>query len=593
MVFKYMKVVLVFCFLSLFIGSVYSSASENEDCGYYPSLENYNELKYLQEIGKFEIIKPSKRSLEYKLPSKCDISLDKAFPPIGKQKGPVCASYSSCYYNASYLIAKRDGLDLSSDSSNAMSPYYVYGMVEQSGSGIGGTSLYSPMHAMVSHGCLTYKEWPMSLNNYHRRWNVDSDLWRKALKRRMKKSFLISGADTPEGVNEIKRCLLDTTMVITVGGPDTKRGFEMRPLKSNPNAPENSKYPGETGCIWSSMGLGGHAMALVGYNDNIWLDVNDNNKIDDGEMGAWKIANSYGEEFPEIPSNKGYHWVSYDATRKESKVAGLNTGDDERVSVFLGNKVEGFQIMEKGYEPKVLAEITLHSAGRMDPRITFFKTNQSDTPPFNITNSWKEYLFGTKSGSQKNRIGFDAENYDDNPDDAPEGTFMFDLTEHVPNSPTQSWRLGVSIQDKYAEKPTTIKSLKVIYLLSNSEVIFECKKLPGSFDNDTKNMWVDVPGDATALYSNDQLAGSKKIINYANNGGDKIDFNLSLTNGKPFEFSIYDISGRRLFHKSYGAGSLDRQCVQWDQSSRVGRQTLIAVIKQGSVTVTQRLLLLK
>lgn len=527
-----------------------SQTTVEKDLGLILEEPARSDIERLKSEGRYEEIYPSDKSLSYALPSKFDISTDKAFPPIGKQKGPVCASYSTVYYNASYLIAKRDGLNFSSDSMKALSPYYVYAMAEQSGKGIGGTLLKTPMEAMMYHGALTHEEWSMSTKNYHRRWNTDTELWRKALTRRMERAFVVYNADTPEGVNEIKRLLLDTTCALTVGGPDSKRGFNMRPLKTNPQAPENAKYPGETGCIWSSMGLGGHAMALVGYNDDIWLDVNDNNQIDNGEMGAWKIANSYGVEFPEIPSNKGFHWVSYDATRSVSLVEGLDTKGEKRENVFLGNKIEGFQIKDKNYKPKVLAEITVKTAGRMDPRFTFFKTTTSDTPPFDNTNSWKDFLFGTKAGSQVNRIGFDAVNYDDSIESAPAGTFMFDITEHVPESYNSSWRFGVSVQDKYEEKPTEISSVKVIYLAQGGDKVFKSNKPTLKFDYDTKNFWVDVPGDATTLSGVLENTGNSMSFTTKVQKNGTINFSINSTENCTLRLDIFDLSGRCLLRKS-------------------------------------------
>ena len=38
-------------------------------------------------------------------------------------------------------------------------------------------------------------------------------------------------------------------------------------------------------------------MTLVGYNDNIWVDINHDGKIQTGEKGAFKIANSWGADY--------------------------------------------------------------------------------------------------------------------------------------------------------------------------------------------------------------------------------------------------------------------------------------------------------
>lgn len=53
-------------------------------------------------------------------------------------------------------------------------------------------------------------------------------------------------------------------------------------------------------------------MTLVGYNDNIWTDIIENVVVDSGEMGVFKIANSWGTNY----CNDGFVWITYDAVKK-------------------------------------------------------------------------------------------------------------------------------------------------------------------------------------------------------------------------------------------------------------------------------------
>ena len=80
---------------------------------------------------------------------------------------------------------------------------------------------------------------------------------------------------------------------------------------------------------------GGHALTVVGYNDNICCDVNGNGKIEASEKGAFKIANSWGTGW----GNSGYIWVLYDALNGvsanttnnwESKLFGTRIGVFDR-----------------------------------------------------------------------------------------------------------------------------------------------------------------------------------------------------------------------------------------------------------------------
>ena len=68
-------------------------------------------------------------------------------------------------------------------------------------------------------------------------------------------------------------------------------------------------------------------MTLVGYNDNLWIDVNGNNTVDTGEMGAFKIANSWGEGY----GNDGFMWIAYDALNLATAVS---DGPTTRTRIF-------------------------------------------------------------------------------------------------------------------------------------------------------------------------------------------------------------------------------------------------------------------
>lgn len=67
------------------------------------------------------------------------------------------------------------------------------------------------------------------------------------------------------------------------------------------------------------------AMVVVGYDDDIAIDVNHDGRIQNAERGAFKLAAAKGTSW----GNKGYIWVLYDVLNKESNI----TGDWQR-----GNK---------------------------------------------------------------------------------------------------------------------------------------------------------------------------------------------------------------------------------------------------------------
>lgn len=77
-------------------------------------------------------------------------------------------------------------------------------------------------------------------------------------------------------------------------------------------------------------------MTIVGYNDNIWTDINGNNSVDDGEMGALKIANSWGDGY----ANNGFIWLAYDALNDESCVEGVENASNRKCPVTSVGRID-------------------------------------------------------------------------------------------------------------------------------------------------------------------------------------------------------------------------------------------------------------
>lgn len=53
-----------------------------------------------------------------------------------------------------------------------------------------------------------------------------------------------------------------------------------------------------------------HVLTIVGYNDSIRFDVNNNNIIENNEKGAFKVANSWGLDWPD-DQDSGYCYILY------------------------------------------------------------------------------------------------------------------------------------------------------------------------------------------------------------------------------------------------------------------------------------------
>lgn len=280
-------------------------------------------------------------------PPSVDLSADAAFPPIINQRGNSCTTYATTYYQFTYMVNdyyNRDG----SLPSNQYSPKWQYtvlagGTIQDPALGNietnwGGTSFPRCFDFLDNHGALTWADFPHTASNTHL-WPTASkqDKVREALNVRLGKwaggknyaTFQIDSRGTPITFNESEvlddvKCLLSLGYIMTVSVVSdaiNKTQFDYQNgevrLASNSGA-----HGGEKVWCRAYSGSAFHAMTVVGYDDNIWVDLNKDNVVQYGEQGAFKLANSWGTDF----GNDGFIWVLYDALNDVSSVSGWETG---------------------------------------------------------------------------------------------------------------------------------------------------------------------------------------------------------------------------------------------------------------------------
>ncbi len=262
---------------------------------------------------------PSGGSLKANLPSSVDNSQSKYFPPIGDQKSlGSCVAWAQAYYQFTYTMNKEMGVETTAQ--NSFSPLFLYNNVN--GAKDDGLSFDFAYNFMKYQGNV-----PLSLVPYgedYLTWSPTEDVWKTSIKYRVKdyqvfdmlgnEESQITSADDPD-LEPVKTALSNGDVLAF---STFAYSFDRVKLTQNANAPENDKYAGEYVIAQVTDIKGSHRMALVGYNDNIWTDINKNGSVDAGEMGAFKIVNSWGEDY----SNDGFIWVAYDALNNVSVVEG-------------------------------------------------------------------------------------------------------------------------------------------------------------------------------------------------------------------------------------------------------------------------------
>jgi C1A family cysteine protease len=283
----------------------------NYGTGYIPFGEEEEERFFestSEDSSEFRL--QSNSNVRTSFPSSVDLSQSSYFPPIGNQGSlGSCMSWASTYYQFTYEAHKLNNITTTYD--NSYSPRWTFNFTNYGYNH--GTNWESVYNVLALQGAVTMEEAPYDLNNYDYSWINNENAMVNALKTRMISSNSVSlntsinqiTSKTDSALDALKQKLNDGKVlsvgVISNGGLgnwSTKltTSGETAVYRASCNAGENAEN-------------GGHALVIVGYNDNIECDFNGNGTIEESEKGAFKLANSWGTGF----GNNGFIWVMYDA----------------------------------------------------------------------------------------------------------------------------------------------------------------------------------------------------------------------------------------------------------------------------------------
>lgn len=302
--------------------------------------------------------------LRSSLPASVDLSTSPYFPPIANQ-GRVgsCVAFSTVYYQFTYEANKLNGVTTTAE--NAYSPQWPFYYLREMDTD-GGLYVGKAYEFLEHHGALH-----MADNPYEGEYNSSQPLYFNTSKMR-------EALDT--------RVAYFKTIPVTIWGkiskPTDSRLDEVKSyLASGKVLQASSDFDFDEGVSKGDVILyrftaknPGHSVVVVGYDDNKSYDVNRNGIIEECEKGAFKIANSWGEDF----GSGGYAWVLYDALNKETTIPG-NWEDSlpgERVSAFrpLGAAYNWFTaITVCNYKVDYVAELSFNPVQRNQVSPTLVK----------------------------------------------------------------------------------------------------------------------------------------------------------------------------------------------------------------------------
>ena len=400
------------------------------------------------------------------LPDSVDNSTSPYFPAIGNQGSMgSCTSWAHVYYSFTYAINKSRGIKTTPE--NTYSPQWSYNLTGN-GEGEGSTAAdiewFLEKQGGVTLSMVPYKEDPVT-------WCSDLNVWRESINNRLEDTISYTGfgydyspitSPDDKDLEEVKTALAKGE-ILTFS--TEIYSWVTTKLKTHKDAPENAKFDGEEAVKFVNGAEGSHAMTLVGYNDNIWVDINDNNQVDTGETGAFKIANSWGDGY----ANDGFIWMAYDALNKQSAVNGFDGPENRNMGI---RHIEGVTTRPYGDGTDVYIRYNFKTGNRRESSITI--TAEKD----GTTYSYKAFfpLLTLTSGSAK--IPYD-------------GNMLIALDNVIPDLTGKNfhdYNWSVTFTDKNKDECETTYNNAEIVIESTGEVIKPRNTYPFTLNGDSKTV---------------------------------------------------------------------------------------------------------
>jgi hypothetical protein len=215
-----------------------------------------------------------------------------------------CGQSSGIAYNFTYEINRARGVP-SDNESTQYTPQFTWNFMN-GGNGWYGVSYFHSFEILKSVGNPSVEEYGGMFYGGGKRWMSGYEAYRNTMNNRIAEVYSID-ISTIEGINTLKYWLYDHLEGDTCGGIASFYTYSAWGSSTLPSGtPEGGKH---VIVYWRVPA--GHALTIVGYNDSIRFDFNNDGRytndedingdgvvdLKDWEIGGFLFVNSYGEQW--------------------------------------------------------------------------------------------------------------------------------------------------------------------------------------------------------------------------------------------------------------------------------------------------------
>jgi len=229
------------------------------------------------------------------IPNVADNSVLKYFPPIASQGAVAsCTTFSTIYYTSTYMAALARDIDVKAIGDSAIySPAFAW--------------IYGIPGSVTMIGSLMLDQWPWTPDMTQDMLGSEQptpEMLQQAYQNRAESDLRIDDPSTAASQSLIKQYLANG--YVFVGAIDMG-ALSYHTINDNPNSTADDSEVGKQIVTSDASSTPDHSITVVGYNDDIWFDANGDGVVQPDELGAYKIANSWGTTY----GNDGFIWLTY------------------------------------------------------------------------------------------------------------------------------------------------------------------------------------------------------------------------------------------------------------------------------------------